>query len=126
MSLRTRWSSPEQTWLAAVLTETRSSYQNLAAMSAGLSSSSLLSCRDLDARAKNERYRSAFRLTQDERLDGHTDCTLWAPFAKMHVIGQLFISNNYICFSSREEDVCQLIIPLREVSGRERLREDGT
>ncbi|XP_058505961.1 TBC1 domain family member 9B isoform X2 [Solea solea] len=72
--------------------------------------------RDLDARAKNERYRTMFRLTQDERLDGHTDCTLWAPFAKTHVIGQLFISNNYICFNSREEEVCQLIIPLREVS----------
>ncbi|XP_024918795.1 TBC1 domain family member 9B isoform X2 [Cynoglossus semilaevis] len=72
--------------------------------------------RDLDARAKNERYRAMFRLTQDERLDGHTDCTLWAPFAKMHVVGQLFISNNYICFNSKEEEVCQLIIPLREVS----------
>ncbi|XP_027865430.1 LOW QUALITY PROTEIN: TBC1 domain family member 9B [Xiphophorus couchianus] len=72
--------------------------------------------RDFDARAKNERYRSMFRLTQDERLDGHTDCTLWTPFAKMHVVGQLFISNNYICFSSREEDLCQLIIPLREVT----------
>ncbi|XP_008302055.1 TBC1 domain family member 9B isoform X1 [Stegastes partitus] len=72
--------------------------------------------RDLDARAKNERYRAMFRLTQDERLDGHTDCTLWTPFAKMHVVGQLFISNNYICFNSKEEDLCQLIIPLREVS----------
>ncbi|KAJ3587618.1 hypothetical protein NHX12_011215 [Muraenolepis orangiensis] len=72
--------------------------------------------RDLDARAKNERYRTQFRLTPDERLDGHTDCTLWAPFAKMHVTGQLFISNNYICFASREEDLCNLIIPLREVS----------
>ncbi|XP_041845259.1 TBC1 domain family member 9B isoform X2 [Melanotaenia boesemani] len=72
--------------------------------------------RDFDARAKNERYRAMFRLTQDERLDGHTDCTLWTPFAKMHVVGQLFISNNYICFSSKEEDLCQLIIPLREVS----------
>uniref|UniRef100_A0A8D3DDA9 TBC1 domain family member 9B n=1 Tax=Scophthalmus maximus TaxID=52904 RepID=A0A8D3DDA9_SCOMX len=71
---------------------------------------------DLDARAKNERYRAMFRLMQDERLDGHTDCTLWTPFAKMHVVGQLFISNNYICFNSREEDLCQLIIPLREVS----------
>ncbi|XP_051506495.1 TBC1 domain family member 9B-like isoform X2 [Myxocyprinus asiaticus] len=72
--------------------------------------------RDLDARAKNERYRMLFRLTQDERLDGHTDCTLWTPFAKMHVVGQMFVSNNYICFASREEDLCQLIIPLREVS----------
>lgn len=78
----------------------------------------LFLARDLDARAKNERYRSAFRLTQDERLDGHTDCTLWTPFTKMHVVGQLFISNNYICFSSKEEDLCQLIIPLREVRGQ--------
>ena len=85
--------------------------------------------RDLDARAKNERYRTLFRLTQEERLDGHTDCTLWAPFAKMHVTGQLFISNNYICFASREEDLCNLIIPLREVGsctharGRTRTRQ---
>ncbi|KAM9795001.1 TBC1 domain family member 9B [Neosynchiropus ocellatus] len=81
--------------------------------------------RDLDARAKNERYRTAFRLTQDERLDGHTDCTLWTPFAKMHVVGQLFISNNYICFKSREEDLCQLIIPLREVSVVEKAESSG-
>ncbi|XP_061541189.1 TBC1 domain family member 9B isoform X1 [Phycodurus eques] len=81
--------------------------------------------RDLDARAKNERYRSTFRLTQDERLDGHTDCTLWTPFAKMHVAGQLFISNNYICFRSREDDLCQLIIPLREVSVVEKADSSG-
>ncbi|KAM4677744.1 LOW QUALITY PROTEIN: TBC1 domain family member 9B [Discoglossus pictus] len=72
--------------------------------------------RDLDARAKNERYRATFRLPRDERLDGHTDCTLWTPFAKMHIPGQMFVSNNYICFSSKEEEVCLLIIPLREVT----------
>ncbi|CAH2275973.1 TBC1 domain family member 9B isoform X2 [Pelobates cultripes] len=72
--------------------------------------------RDLDARAKNERYRATFRLPRDERLDGHTDCTLWTPFAKMHIPGQMFVSNNYICFSSKEEDTCLLIIPLREVT----------
>ncbi|XP_029439110.1 TBC1 domain family member 9B isoform X2 [Rhinatrema bivittatum] len=72
--------------------------------------------RDLDARAKNERYRATFRLPKDERLDGHTDCTLWTPFAKMHIPGQMFVSNNYICFASKEEDACHLIIPLREVT----------
>ncbi|KAK7916778.1 hypothetical protein WMY93_012539 [Mugilogobius chulae] len=61
--------------------------------------------RDLDARAKNQQYRSWFRLTEDERLDGHTDCTLW-----------LFVSSSCLCFRSRQEDVCQLIIPLREVT----------
>lgn len=72
--------------------------------------------RDLDARAKNQQYRSWFRLTEEERLDGHTDCTLWAPFAKSHVPGQLFISSSCLCFRSRQDDVCQLIIPLREVT----------
>ncbi|KAM4826775.1 TBC1 domain family member 9B isoform 2-T2 [Thomomys bottae] len=72
--------------------------------------------RDLDARAKNECYRATFRLPQDERLDGHTGCTLWTPFNKLHIPGRMFISNNYICFASKEEDVCHLIIPLREVT----------
>ncbi|XP_034360596.1 TBC1 domain family member 9B isoform X2 [Arvicanthis niloticus] len=72
--------------------------------------------RDLDARAKNECYRATFRLPKDERLDGHTGCTLWTPFNKLHIPGQMFISNNYICFASKEEDVCRLIIPLREVT----------
>uniref|UniRef100_A0A4W3K7P1 TBC1 domain family member 9 n=1 Tax=Callorhinchus milii TaxID=7868 RepID=A0A4W3K7P1_CALMI len=72
--------------------------------------------RDLDARAKSERYRALFRLPKDERLDGHTDCTLWTPFSKMHVVGQMFVSTNYICFTSKEENLCSLIIPLREVT----------
>ncbi|KAK2118425.1 hypothetical protein P7K49_005312 [Saguinus oedipus] len=75
-----------------------------------------LYCQDLDARAKNECYRATFRLPRDERLDGHTSCTLWTPFNKLHIPGQMFISNNYICFASKEEDACHLIIPLREVS----------
>ncbi|KAM4834436.1 TBC1 domain family member 9 [Thomomys bottae] len=72
--------------------------------------------RDLDARAKSERYRALFRLPKDERLDGHTDCTLWTPFNKMHILGQMFVSTNYICFTSKEENLCSLIIPLREVT----------
>ncbi|KAG7333745.1 hypothetical protein KOW79_002152 [Hemibagrus wyckioides] len=72
--------------------------------------------RDLDARAKSERYRTLFRLPKDEKLDGHTDCTLWTPFNKMHILGQMFVSTNYICFTSKEETVCSLIIPLREVT----------
>uniref|UniRef100_A0A672I233 TBC1 domain family member 9 n=1 Tax=Salarias fasciatus TaxID=181472 RepID=A0A672I233_SALFA len=73
-----------------------------------------VSFRDLDARAKSERYRALFRLPKDEKLDGHTDCTLWTPFNKMHILGQMFVSTNYICFTSKEETLCSLIIPLRE------------
>ncbi|KAH0615998.1 hypothetical protein JD844_026732 [Phrynosoma platyrhinos] len=72
--------------------------------------------RDLDARAKSERYRALFRLPKNEKLDGHTDCTLWTPFNKMHILGQMFVSTNYICFTSKEENLCSLIIPLREVT----------
>ncbi|XP_053317053.1 TBC1 domain family member 9 [Spea bombifrons] len=72
--------------------------------------------RDLDARAKSERYRTLFRLPKDEKLDGHTDCTLWTPFSKRHIAGQMFVSTNYICFTSKEENLCSLIIPLREVT----------
>ncbi|XP_023683452.2 TBC1 domain family member 9-like isoform X1 [Paramormyrops kingsleyae] len=72
--------------------------------------------RDLDARAKSERYRALFRLPKNEKLDGHTDCTLWVPFNKTHILGQMFVSTNYICFSSKEETLCSLIIPLREVT----------
>ncbi|KAM9314445.1 TBC1 domain family member 9 isoform 2-T2 [Pholidichthys leucotaenia] len=72
--------------------------------------------RDLDARAKSERYRALFRLPKDEKLDGHTDCTLWTPFNKIHILGQMFVSTNYICFTSKEETLCSLIIPLREVT----------
>lgn len=72
--------------------------------------------RDLDARAKSERYRALFRLPKDEKLDGHTDCTLWTPFSKTHISGQMFVSTNYICFTSKEENLCSLIVPLREVT----------
>ncbi|XP_062334252.1 TBC1 domain family member 9, partial [Osmerus eperlanus] len=72
--------------------------------------------RDLDARAKSERYRAVFRLPKDEKLDGHTDCTLWTPFNKRHILGQMFVSTNYICFTSKELTLCSLIIPLREVT----------
>uniref|UniRef100_A0A8C5T0F7 TBC1 domain family member 9 n=1 Tax=Malurus cyaneus samueli TaxID=2593467 RepID=A0A8C5T0F7_9PASS len=64
----------------------------------------------------SERYRALFRLPKDEKLDGHTDCTLWTPFNKMHILGQMFVSTNYICFTSKEENLCSLIIPLREVT----------
>uniref|UniRef100_G3UK77 TBC1 domain family member 9 n=1 Tax=Loxodonta africana TaxID=9785 RepID=G3UK77_LOXAF len=72
--------------------------------------------RDLDARAKSERYRALFRLPKDEKLDGHTDCTLWTPFNKMHILGQMFVSTNYsviICFITKQTVLCQLILPIR-------------
>ena len=57
--------------------------------------------RDLDARARSEEYRSKFRLPVVERLDGDTDCALWLPYRKSHTKGKLYVSKNYVCFSSK-------------------------
>ncbi|CAG5132488.1 unnamed protein product [Candidula unifasciata] len=77
--------------------------------------------RDLDAKARSERFRLAFRLPVTEKLDGDEECTLWTPYNKQHVWGRLYLSNNYICFTSRVKDLVTLIIPLRDVSLVERI-----
>jgi len=33
-------------------------------------------------------------------LDGNVVCSLWTPYNKRHVKGKLYLSNNYICFTS--------------------------
>jgi hypothetical protein len=61
--------------------------------------------RDLDARAHSEAYRLLFRLPAAEKLDGSTDATLWTPYNKRHVWGRMFLSQNYLCFESRVNNV---------------------
>ncbi|KAH9518800.1 TBC1 domain member 9 [Bulinus truncatus] len=77
--------------------------------------------RDLDAKARSERFRLAFRLPVTEKLDGDEECTLWTPFNKQHVWGRLYLSNNYMCFASRVKDLVTLIIPMRDISVAERV-----
>ncbi|KAF6041304.1 TBC1D8 [Bugula neritina] len=72
--------------------------------------------RDLDARARSEAYRTLFRLPIAERLDGDTICCLWLPFKKTHTSGRLYVSKNYVCFDSKDQDDVQLVIPLRMVT----------
>lgn len=71
--------------------------------------------RDLEARAQSELFRAVFRLPRQERLHSVRDCSLWTPFSRRHTAGRLFTSDRYICFASKEEGCCRVILPLREV-----------
>ncbi|XP_069749553.1 TBC1 domain family member 8B isoform X2 [Narcine bancroftii] len=73
----------------------------------------------LENRARNEYFTALFRLPRGENLDDILDCFLWIPFCHAHAFGKMFISNNYICFSSQDANHCHVIIPMREVTGME-------
>ncbi len=45
--------------------------------------------------------RSTFRLPETEGLDGYCECTMWNPASKAPILGKLYCSPNYICFSSK-------------------------
>lgn len=71
--------------------------------------------RDLEARAQNEFFRAFFRLPRKEKLHEVVDCSLWTPFSRCHTAGRMYTSDTYICFASKENGCCTVIIPLREV-----------
>lgn len=71
--------------------------------------------RDLEARAQNEFFRAFFRLPRKEKLHEVVDCSLWTPFSRCHTAGRMYASDSYICFASKENGCCTVIIPLREV-----------
>ncbi|XP_062917193.1 TBC1 domain family member 8B isoform X1 [Mobula hypostoma] len=73
----------------------------------------------LENRARNEYFTALFRLPREESLDDVLDCFLWIPFYHTHAFGKMFISENYICFSSQDGNHCNVVIPLREVTGME-------
>ncbi|CAG5123664.1 unnamed protein product, partial [Candidula unifasciata] len=77
--------------------------------------------RDLDAKARSEKFRLAFQLPVTEKLDSDMECTLWAPYNKQHIGGRLYISNNFMCFASKVADLVKVTIPLRDVSVLEKI-----
>ncbi|KAB7494763.1 TBC1 domain family member 9 [Armadillidium nasatum] len=77
--------------------------------------------RDLDARAHTESYKNMFRLPSDEKLDGSTQCLIWAPYKKNFVSGILYISSNFICFGSKVNNLLSVVCPLRHVQSVEKL-----
>ncbi|XP_034807928.1 TBC1 domain family member 8 isoform X1 [Pan paniscus] len=79
--------------------------------------------RDLEARAQNEFFRAFFRLPRKEKLHAVVDCSLWTPFSRCHTAGRMFASDSYICFASREDGCCKIILPLREVVSIEKMED---
>uniref|UniRef100_A0A674E7C4 TBC1 domain family member 9 n=1 Tax=Salmo trutta TaxID=8032 RepID=A0A674E7C4_SALTR len=60
-------------------------------------------------------YCTLFRLPRGERLQEVALCSVWTPHARCHTTGTLFTTDSYLCFASREEGHCSLLIPLSEV-----------
>ncbi|EDL99196.1 rCG22278 [Rattus norvegicus] len=79
--------------------------------------------RDLEARAQNEFFRAFFRLPRKEKLHAVVDCSLWTPFSRCHTAGRIFSSDSYICFASREDGCCHVVLPLREVVSIEKMED---
>ncbi|XP_067889967.1 TBC1 domain family member 8 isoform X2 [Heterodontus francisci] len=79
--------------------------------------------KNLEARMQNEYFRACFRLPRAEKLDEIVDCFLWTPYSQCHTAGKLYISENYICFASKEEGSCYVIIPLQEVVTVEKMED---
>ncbi|XP_044119609.1 TBC1 domain family member 8 isoform X3 [Neovison vison] len=79
--------------------------------------------RDLEARAQNEFFRAFFRLPRQERLHAVVDCSLWTPFSRCHTVGRMFASDRYVCFASKEDGCCNVILPLREVVSIEKMED---
>ncbi|XP_036118655.1 TBC1 domain family member 8 isoform X2 [Molossus molossus] len=88
-----------------------------------LQAPSQITKRDLEARAQNEFFRAFFRVPRREKLHTVVDCSLWTPFSRCHTAGRMFTSDSYICFASKEDGCCSVILPLREVVSIEKMED---
>ncbi|XP_075056336.1 TBC1 domain family member 8 isoform X2 [Mixophyes fleayi] len=79
--------------------------------------------RDLEARAQKEFFRAMFKLPRKEKLYDVVDCSLWTPFNRCHTPGRIYASDSYLCFASKEDGVCNVIIPLKEVVSVEKMED---
>ncbi|XP_033842942.1 TBC1 domain family member 8 [Periophthalmus magnuspinnatus] len=75
----------------------------------------LLNKRVLEEQALREYVLALFRLPRSERLLELASCSVWTPHTRSHTAGTLYCTDQYLCFSSKEEGHCTLILPLQEV-----------
>ncbi|XP_072253584.1 TBC1 domain family member 8 isoform X2 [Leuresthes tenuis] len=71
--------------------------------------------RVLEEQALRDYVLALFRLPRAEKLHEVVSCSVWTPHARCHTAGTLYTTDSYLCFSSREEGSCLLLIPLSEV-----------
>uniref|UniRef100_A0A4W3JVY7 TBC1 domain family member 8B n=1 Tax=Callorhinchus milii TaxID=7868 RepID=A0A4W3JVY7_CALMI len=84
-------------------------------LDASLQEPAQITKKDLEDRVQNEYFRACFRLPREEKLKHIVNCFLWTPYSQCHTAGKLYTSESYICFASKEEGTCNVIIPLQEV-----------
>ena len=70
----------------------------------------------IDAKTKSEIYCKRFNLPYWERLDGFVNCNLWFPYTKSDISGRLYCSPNFLCFISKVDIRCKVIIPMKEIA----------
>ncbi|XP_012675016.1 TBC1 domain family member 8B isoform X2 [Clupea harengus] len=71
--------------------------------------------RGLETHARNEAFRSFFRLPCEENLLEVYESFLWVPFSHFNTLGKICVSESYLCFASQDGSQCHLIIPMREI-----------
>uniref|UniRef100_A0A8D0CG15 TBC1 domain family member 8 n=1 Tax=Scleropages formosus TaxID=113540 RepID=A0A8D0CG15_SCLFO len=71
--------------------------------------------RVLEQQALKEYVLAQFWLPRQESLQDVATCLLWTPHARCHTPGTLYTTDSYLCFASKEEGLCTLLVPLAEV-----------
>ncbi|KAI5107551.1 TBC1 domain family member 8, partial [Silurus meridionalis] len=76
--------------------------------------------RDLEQQALRQYVLSLFGLPRSETLKEAMRCSAWTPHARCHTAGTLYVTENYMAFSSLQEGHCTLLIPFTEVQSVEK------
>ncbi|XP_053311081.1 TBC1 domain family member 8 isoform X2 [Spea bombifrons] len=92
-------------------------------LDANLQEPTQITRRDLEARAQKEFFRALFKLPRKEALHEVLDCSLWTPFSRCHTAGRIYASDSYLCFASKEDGLCNVVIPLKEVVSVEKMED---